>query len=55
MRNEFLGGGEPFVDIDDAKYVVERWRMNYNHHRQVLQDCVAKPVVSGRIWQRSME
>jgi len=32
MRNEFLGG-ELFLHIDEAKYVVERWRINYNHYR----------------------
>ena len=32
MRDELLNG-ELFLHIDEMKYVVERWRMDYNHHR----------------------
>jgi len=32
MRDE-LFNGELFLHIDEMKYVVERWRMDYNHHR----------------------
>ena len=31
MRDEFLDG-ELFLHIDEMKYVVERWRVNYNHY-----------------------
>lgn len=32
MRDELLNG-ELFLHIDEMKYVVERWRMDYNHYR----------------------
>jgi putative transposase len=32
MRDELLDG-ELFLHIDEMKYVVERWRMDYNHYR----------------------
>ncbi len=32
MRDELLDG-ELFLHIDETKYVVERWRMDYNHYR----------------------
>jgi putative transposase len=32
MRDELLNG-ELFLRIDEMKYVVERWRMDYNHYR----------------------
>jgi putative transposase len=32
MRDELLNG-ELFLHIDETKYVVERWRMDYNHYR----------------------
>ena len=32
MRDE-LFNGELFLHIDEMKYVVERWRMDYNNHR----------------------
>jgi hypothetical protein len=32
MRDELLDG-ELFLHIDGMKYVVERWRMDYNHYR----------------------
>ena len=32
MRDELLDG-ELFLPIDEMKYVVERWRMDYNHYR----------------------
>ena len=32
MRDELLDG-ELFLHLDEMKYVVERWRMDYNHYR----------------------
>ena len=32
MRDELLDG-ELFLHIDEVKYVVDRWRMDYNHYR----------------------
>jgi putative transposase len=32
LRDE-LFNGEIFLHIDEVKYVVERWRMDYNHYR----------------------
>jgi len=32
MRDELLNG-ELFLHIDEMKYIVERWRMDYNHYR----------------------
>ena len=32
MRDELLNG-ELFLHLDETKYVVERWRMDYNHYR----------------------
>ena len=32
MRDELLDG-ELFLHLDETKYVVERWRMDYNHYR----------------------
>ena len=32
MRDELLDG-ELFLHLDEVKYVVERWRMDYNHYR----------------------
>ncbi len=32
MRDELLNG-ELFLHIDETKYVVERWQMDYNHYR----------------------
>jgi putative transposase len=32
LRDELLNG-EIFLHIDELKYVVERWRMDYNHYR----------------------
>jgi transposase InsO family protein len=32
MRDELLDG-ELFLHIDETKYIVERWRMDYNHYR----------------------
>ena len=32
MRDELLDV-ELFLHIDEMKYVVERWRMDYNHYR----------------------
>ena len=32
MRDELLNG-ELFLHIDETNYVVERWRMDYNHYR----------------------
>jgi transposase InsO family protein len=32
LRDELLNG-EIFLHIDELKYVVERWRMEYNHYR----------------------
>lgn len=32
MRDELLNG-ELFLHIDEMKYVVERWQMDYNHYR----------------------
>jgi len=32
MRDELLNG-ELFLHIDEIKYVVERWRIDYNHCR----------------------
>jgi transposase InsO family protein len=32
MRDDLLDG-ELFLHIDETKYVVERWRMDYNHYR----------------------
>jgi len=32
MRDELLNG-ELFLHLDERKYVVERWRMDYNHYR----------------------
>ena len=32
LRDELLNG-EIFLHIDEFKYVVERWRMDYNHYR----------------------
>jgi len=32
MRDELLDG-EVFLHIDEVKYVVDRWRMDYNHYR----------------------
>lgn len=32
MRDELLDG-ELFLHLDEMKYVVERWRMEYNHYR----------------------
>ena len=32
MRDELLDG-ELFLNLTELKYVVERWRMDYNHYR----------------------
>ena len=32
LRDECLNG-ELFLSLAEAKYVVDRWRMDYNHHR----------------------
>jgi len=32
VRDELLDG-ELFLHIDEMKYIVERWRMDYNHYR----------------------
>ena len=32
MRDELLAG-ELFLHVDEVRYVVERWRMDYNHYR----------------------
>jgi transposase InsO family protein len=32
LRDECLNG-ELFLSLAEAKYIVERWRMDYNHHR----------------------
>jgi transposase InsO family protein len=32
IRDELLDG-KLFLHIDEMKYVVERWRMDYNHYR----------------------
>ena len=32
MRDELLDG-ELFLHLDEVKYVVDRWRMDYNHYR----------------------
>lgn len=32
MRDEFLDG-DFFLHLDEMKYVLERWRMDYNHYR----------------------
>ena len=32
MRDELLNG-ELFLSLAELKYVVERWRMDYNHYR----------------------
>jgi len=32
LRDELLDG-ELFLHLDEVKYVVERWRMDYNHYR----------------------
>ena len=32
MRDELLNG-ELFLNLTELKYVVERWRMDYNHYR----------------------
>ena len=36
MRDELLDG-ELFLHIDEMKYVVERWRMDYNLYRPQQQ------------------
>ena len=32
LRDELLDG-ELFLHIDEVRYVVDRWRMDYNHYR----------------------
>jgi transposase InsO family protein len=32
MRDELLAG-ELFLHVDEVRYIVERWRMDYNHYR----------------------
>jgi len=32
LRDEFLNL-ELFLSLEEAKYVAERWRLDYNHHR----------------------
>jgi transposase InsO family protein len=32
LQDELLDG-ELFLHIDEMKYVVQRWRMDYNHYR----------------------
>jgi putative transposase len=32
MRDELLNG-EILLSLTEAKYVVDRWRMDYNHYR----------------------
>ena len=32
LRDECLNG-ELFLSLAEARYVVDRWRMDYNHHR----------------------
>ena len=60
MHDELLDG-ELFSHIDEMKYVVERWQMDYNHHRphSSLGFCdtgrACWTVSAGRIRQRSTE
>ena len=42
MRDELLDG-ELFLHIDEMKYVVERWRMDYNHYRPHSSLCYMTP------------
>jgi putative transposase len=32
LRDELLNG-ELFLSLEDARWVIDRWRMDYNHHR----------------------
>ena len=32
LRDECLNG-ELFLSLAEARYIVDRWRMDYNHHR----------------------
>ena len=32
LRDECLNG-ELFLNLTESRYVVDRWRMDYNHHR----------------------
>jgi hypothetical protein len=48
MRNELLDG-EIFFTLAEMKYVVDRWRMDYNHYRPHSSLSYMTPAEFGRL------
>ena len=51
LRDELLDG-ELFLHIDEVRYVVDRWRMDYNHYRPHSSLDNLTPVAFAKLGQR---
>jgi len=48
MRDELLDG-EIFLTLTEMKYVVDRWRMDYNHYRPHSSLAYMTPAAFGKL------